>query len=172
MIERTLQMNCFVVWFPCLLFTFCLVGCAENVNSSDQVSKAVAAVNTSNIQRLANLYSAFQLDHYGAGPHGELEFKQFITDVMGPAHLTLMQIDPHHIDTVFMSERDHQPFRVKYGLGGGPGAVNAVIFEEQGIAGKRQVAFNGGKVEEVEDARYQELLNGDQTVSPAADPGG
>jgi hypothetical protein len=149
-------------------------GCAESFDS-EKAAKAIAAVNTCNIQRLTNLYSAFQMAHYGPGPQNEADFKQFITDVMGPAHLKLMQIDPDKIDALFISERDHKPFRVKYGVEGGPGVVNAVVFEEEGINGIRQVGFNGGTVQDVGQARYQDLWDSksparSEAAGPTGDP--
>jgi hypothetical protein len=131
-------------------------GCTET-SHSQPLSTAAAAVNTCNIERLTNLYSAFQFNDYGPGPKDEAEFRQFIKDVMGPTHLKLMQIDPDNIDAVFISERDHQPFQVKYGVDSGPGAINAVVFEAQGVSGKRQVGFNGGTVKDVGEVEYQSL---------------
>ena len=42
-----------------------------------------------------------------------------------------------------------------------------VVFEQQGIDGKRLVAFTNGAVEEVDEARYQELM---KSAAPAKRP--
>jgi hypothetical protein len=133
-----------------------LNGCASEDNGANQI----AAVNGSNIQKLTNLYSAFQINRYGSGPKDEAEFKRFIKDEMGSYHLELMHVDPSNIDTVFISERDHKPFKVRYGVNGGPGMVNALVFEDEGLNGKKQVGMNGGKVMEVDAASYNELWAG------------
>jgi hypothetical protein len=133
-----------------------LPGCSSEDNGASQI----AALNTSNIQKLTNLYSAFQVNRYGPGPKNEGEFKRFIKDEMGPYHLGLMQVDPNNIDAVFISERDHKPFKVRYGVNGGPGIVNPVVFEEEGVGGKKQVGINGAKVVEVDDAQYKEMWEG------------
>jgi hypothetical protein len=139
---------------PSLLFV--MSGCSSDDNGASQI----AAVNNSNIQKLTNLYSAFQANRYGPGPKNEGEFKRFIKDEMGPYHLGLMQVDPNNIDAVFISERDHKPFKVRYGVNGGPGIVNPVVFEEEGTGGKKQVGINGAKVVEVDDAQYKEMWEG------------
>lgn len=133
-----------------------LPGCSSEDNGASQI----AAVNSSNIQKLTNLYSAFQTNRYGPGPKSEGEFKRFIKEEMGPYHLELMHVDPNNIDAVFISERDHKPFKVRYGVNGGPGIVNPVVFEEEGIGGKKQVGINGAKVVEVDDAQYKEMWEG------------
>ena len=71
-----------------------------------------------------------------------------------------MQVDPGNLDALFVSDRDGQPFVVRYGVSGGLGATDAVIFEQQGRNGKRQVGFTDGTVEEVDSARYDQLLQG------------
>jgi len=71
-----------------------------------------------------------------------------------------MEIDPNNIDAIFVSERDHLPFLVKYGIKGGPGIVDALVFEQKGSGGSRQVGINGGKIMEVDDAQYKEMWEG------------
>jgi hypothetical protein len=68
-----------------------------------------------------------------------------------------------------ISERDNQPFVIRYGVGGGLGSANAVIFEKQGVDGIRQVAFTNGKVEEMAADAYEQHLQG--KTPPAAAPG-
>jgi hypothetical protein len=128
--------------------------------SKDNSARAIAADNTSNIQKLANLYSAFQMSRYGPGPNDEAEFKKYIKNEMGPYHLGLMQIDPNNIDAIFISDRDHKPFKVRYGVNSGGGVVNALVFEDTGMGGKRQVGLNGATVMEVDDAQFQEMWSG------------
>jgi len=141
-----------------------VLGCAALLMfsgcSDDHGASAIAKVNSSNIQRLTNLYSAFQMNRYGPGPKDEPEFKRFIKEEMGPYHLGLMGIDPNGIDAIFISERDHKPFKVRYGVNGGPGIVNAVVFEDEGVGGKKQVGINGGTVMEVDDAQWQDMWSG------------
>jgi hypothetical protein len=140
-----------------------LTGCSGN-NTAAQV----AAMNTPNSQRLANMYSAFQNYKGGQGPKDEKEFKAFIKD-FDPPKLQMMGIDPNSMDTLFTSERDSKPFKIRYKVGGGKGSVSAVVFEQVGSEGKKQVAFTGNsKVEDLDDASYAQLWSG--KARPTADP--
>jgi hypothetical protein len=129
---------------------FGLAGCGSGVE------KQVAAMNGSNIQRLSNLYAAYQNMKAGTGPRDEAAFKAFIKD-FDKNKLEMMKVDPTNLDALFRSERDGQPFRVRYRVGGGRGSVDPVVFEQVGQDSKKQVGFTGGKVEDVDDAQYAQL---------------
>lgn len=140
-----------------------LAGCG-----GDNVARQVAAMNTSNIKRVANMYSAFQNYKGGSGPTDDAEFKAFIK-AFDPAKLSMMGIDANNLDALFTSERDSKPFFIRYKLGGGKGSEAAVVFEQDGKDGKKQVAFTGNsKVEDVDDATYAQLRAG---KAPAAKEG-
>ncbi|MBX9625830.1 MAG: hypothetical protein K2X82_18665, partial [Gemmataceae bacterium] len=131
-----------------------LTGCGR-----DGTADAVAAMNTSNAQRLANLYAAHQNFKGGRGPKAEADFKTYIRE-FDAAKLGMMGVDPANVDAVFTSDRDGQPLKVRYGVGGGRGSSDAVVFEQGGKDGKKQVAFTDGKLVEADDAEYKTLLAG------------
>jgi hypothetical protein len=145
--------------------------------SRDRTAQTVAAMNESNIKRVVNLYTGYQAKHGWSGPKSEVDFKEFITKGMPAENLQMMGVDANNLDAVFQSERDGKPFRIKYGVGGGPGSYNPVVFEQEGQGGLKQVAFTFGKVEEVDDARYKQLWDsrasgGSRSKGPAAvEPG-
>jgi hypothetical protein len=144
-------------WAAVIAVTACgavLTGC-----SSDKTAKTVGSMNTSNIQRLANIYAAFQNYKSGRGPNDEAEFKTFIKEY-DPEKLKMMGIDGNNVDAVFTSERDGQPLKVRYKVGGGRGSVDAVVFESAGKDGTKQVGYTGGKVDDVDEATYQQLWAG------------
>jgi hypothetical protein len=140
-----------------------LVGC------TDETAKQIGAMNTSNIQRVSNLYAGFQNMKSPKGPKDEAEFKEFVK-AYAPDKLTAMGIDPGNAESVFVSERDGQPFKIRYKVGGGRGSVAPVVFEAVGKDGKKQVGFTGGKVEEVDDATYQKYWSGKGGAEPPAGP--
>ena len=142
-----------------------LAGC-----SRDQTARDVAAQNTSNIQRLANLYSAYQTYNGGRGPASEAEFKTFIARYDGDK-LKMMGVKADDLGGLFTSERDGKPFKVRYKVGGGRGAAAPVVFEQDGKDGKRQVAFTGNaKVEDVDAATYDQMWAGKTGTAPPAGP--
>lgn len=117
----------------------------------------LAAANDSNIQRLANLYEAFQSRHNWQGPQDEEEFKAFLKG-WNPKKLSNIGVDPKTIDQVFISERDGEPFKVRYGIPGHVmGSDAPVIFESTGIDGKRRVGFLNMTTREVDAAEYDRL---------------
>jgi hypothetical protein len=138
-----------------------LTGC------TNKVAQQVGAMNTSNMHRLANMYAAYQNFNSYQGPKDETEFKAFIKD-FDPEKLKMMGIDPNNLDALFTSERDGKPFKIRYKVGGGRGSVAAVVFEQEGVGGKKQVGFTGPKVEEVDEATYQNLWAGKGGSAPPA----
>jgi hypothetical protein len=139
-----------------------LTGCA------DKTTRQVSAMNTSNIQRVSNLYSAYQNYKAGQGPKDEADFKAFVK-AFDPNNLSMMGVDPNNVEAVFTSERDGKPFKIRYKVGDGRGSVSAVVFEQEGKDGKKQVGFTGNsKVEDVDDATYQQLWAGKGPSEPPA----
>ncbi|HEY2826504.1 MAG TPA: hypothetical protein VGJ04_02805 [Pirellulales bacterium] len=138
------------VW---LLWVIVAAGC-----SGENTAARVADLNRSNIQKAANLYSAYQM-HNGVGPKDAATLKEFVSSGSGisPRRLEMMQIDLKNLDPIFISERDHKPFKLKPNVLAPSMTIAAVVFEDIGIDGKRQVAFNNGSVREVDDAKYKNL---------------
>jgi hypothetical protein len=141
-----------------------LAGCG----SSTDPNSAIAAVNEQNIQRLANLYFAYQMKHEWHGPPDEQAFKQFLRGY-NPEKLTRIGIDPNGIDKLFVSERDGEPFKIRFGvLGSAMGSSEPVIFEAKGVGGRRNVGFLNMVQREVDDAQYNDHWAG--RMPPAANP--
>ena len=129
----------------------------------------VPVQNDTNIKRVASLYTQYQTRNGWAGPKTEAEFKEFIAKVLTPDTLRALNVDPNNVAAVFVSDRDGQPLRIKYGVGGGPGMNHAVVFEQAGRDGTKQVAFTFGKVEDATEARYKELWDAEpEAPSPPA----
>ena len=76
------------------------VGCGR-----EEPADRVAAMNDSNIKRLANLYMAHQIRNSSKGPADETAFKNFIQNTMARHRLEMMQVDPNKVDALFISER-------------------------------------------------------------------
>ena len=131
-----------------------LLGCGGGFDSQGALQK----INATNAQRLSNLYWQYQNEHMGAGPKDEAEFRTYISN-MNPRILTRVDIDPNSLDQLFTSERDSQPFTIRYAVkAGSPNDSQPIVFEQEGVDGSRVVAFTGSKVKEVDEAEYQQLL--------------
>jgi hypothetical protein len=131
------------------------VGCGGADNDT-----TLAEVNSTNIQRLANLYFTFQLANDFQGPADEAAFKGFIRGV-DSQKLARVGVDPNAIDALFTSERDGEPFKIRYGVkGSAMGSSEPVIFEAVGVDGKRQVGFLNMTQREVDAAEFDLLFAG------------
>lgn len=128
------------------------IGCSQSSPES-----TLASVNESNVQRLTNLYFAYQKKHDFNGPKDEQDFRQFVQGI-GADKLQRIGVDPASIESVFVSERDGQPFKVRYRVKGSiMGTQEPVVFESQGTDGKRIVGFLNMTQREVDAAEYDQL---------------
>ena len=143
-----------------------LLGC-----NRDKTAEQVGEMNKSNIQRVSNMYAAYQNMKSSGGPKDEADLKAWIKEY-DPNKLSMMKIDANNLDGLFTSERDGKPFKVRYKVGGGRGSVSAVVFEQEGVNGKKQVGFTGGRVDEVDDATYNQLWAGKISSTPAVEATG
>lgn len=145
-------------WFgAALLFasTALIAGC-----TGDSPESRIAAANNSNVQRLSNLYKAYQLRHGNKGPEDEEAFKKFFREEMTPKRLEAMGVDPANVDSLFVSDEDGQPLVIRWGVPGGLGTSEPAVFDQGGDGGQPRVGFTGGSVERVDKARYEQLLQG------------
>ena len=139
----------------CLLTTSCLIGCGVS-----DPNDLLAAANDSNIQRVANLYEAFQSRHDWRGPKDEEEFKSFLKN-WNSKKLSNIGVDPNAIDEVFISPRDGEPFRIRYNIPGNIlGSQSPIVFEATGVDGRRMVGFLNMTSREVEADEYDQLWSG------------
>ena len=83
-------------------------------------------------------------------------------------------MDIDNIDELFVSERDGQPFKIRWGMVSRVrGPSQPVIFEAEGVEGKRQVGFTSSKMQEVDSAEYDRLwtVESDDLSAPQSDRG-
>lgn len=136
---------------PVVLFAF-LVGCSSHQANLEQ--------EQSNLKPLATLYGRFIGQHRGQPPASEAQFKEFINSG-GKDLLSTFQVSS--VDELFVSSRDGKPYVVLYGAAAakgppGPAGSPVVAYEQEGVGGKRFVASSMGAVEEVDEARFKELV--------------
>jgi hypothetical protein len=115
----------------------------------------------SSLKPLGIYYGRFIGQHRGQPPKDEAEFKAFLTTV------TPDELKSHNVgsvDEMFVSKRDGQPYVVVYGATTNPaigqGGAPVIAYEKQGVGGKRYVATSMGAVEEVDEARFKQLVPG------------
>jgi hypothetical protein len=147
-----IKLTRFDVLSGCLLAAV-LIGCSSRTDPDS----AIARVNATNTQRLANLYATYQSEHDWRGPADEAEFKTFIRKY-DPQRLSRAGVDPNAIDKLFTSEDDGQPFKIRYGVpGSSMGSSAPVIFEAAGDGKLRLVGFLNMEQREVDESEYNAL---------------
>lgn len=133
------------------------VGCGSGDVAGDMFAKA----NDINIKRLSSLYAVYSAQHGYTGPKDEAEFKAFIAK-QDKKRLKMIGVDPENLDKLFVSERDNQPFRIRWELQVRPRqAPIPIVFEEDGEGGKKMVAFSSYVCREVDHQEYDKLWNGE-----------
>jgi hypothetical protein len=153
----------FAACFGALLAGF-VTGCSNGNNAES----ALASANGTNLQRLSNLYMGFQSENNWRGPADEAEFKKFLHSY-NPANLQRIGIDPSKIDELFISERDGQPFKIRYGVPGNVmGSSEPVVFEATGDGSTRLVGFLNMTQREVDAAEYDALWGAKPAAKPIA----
>ena len=132
------------------ILTLGLAGCR------DPVAAQVAAMNDTNLKKVSSLYRFYQYRNGWRGPQDASELRGFAAQAP-KKNLELMRIDPLLFDELLVSERDGQPAKVRWGLAIGPTDIQPLVFEAEGINGKRIVVFSDARTEEVDAARYEAL---------------
>ena len=140
------------------IFVVTLTGCSGA--SSDSM---FAAATDSNAKRLGTLYAQFQLsnaDDYLLGPSDKEKFVEFIQS-RSSSGLQRIGVDKNNLDALFVSERDQQPFKIRWEVQGiSRGPAQPVIFESAGSNGKFIVGFTGFIQKEVDQSEYDHLWSG------------
>jgi hypothetical protein len=154
------------------VLTAVIVAGAAGCGSSSDVKSIMKAINDSNGKRLANFYAMFQMRSNFTGPADQQALKKFIAG-MNPAELEAMGVKADEVDKLFVSERDGQPFFVRYGVKKPPllGGHQAVIFETEGKGGRIGVFMTGPKVVEVPAGEVESYRNGDHDELPRSEGG-
>jgi hypothetical protein len=149
------------------IFSMLILGCVISLagcrggNTPDDL---IRSANKSNLQRLANLYVMYQVQHKFQGPPSEAEFRAFLEKADAPA-LAKMGVQISELDDLFICERDGEPFKIKYGVPSGPrGSTEPVVFEAIGKGGYKMVGFLNMVQREVGESEYQQLW--DSKVAP------
>ena len=110
----------------------------------------------SHLQTLAVLYGQYMGENRGKSPPDEATFKAYIKKL--PADRLMGKT----VDELFVSPRDNQPYVIIYNVVMGMPGIDpptVVAHEKTGTMGKRYVATGGGGVEEVDEARFQQLIS-------------
>lgn len=124
-------------------FSLCFVGCESKTDAR------LKELNGTQIQRLSNCYCFCQSSSPGLmGPKDEAAFREFLSDPRHKKGFDRLGVNVEDLDALLTSERDGQPYKIKFGLKGSPFGFNeAIIFETEGVDGEVMVGFGGSTTE-------------------------
>ena len=112
----------------------------------------------SNLKVLSVFYGRYIQTHQGQTPPDAEAFKKFITSMPASELETFKVTD---VEKLFVSPRDGQLCVVRYGFAlppPGPTGAPVVAYEKVGVNGRRYVAYSVGGVDEVDEARFRQLV--------------
>lgn len=115
------------------------------------------------IKTLAILYARYVGSHKGSPPPNEAVFKKFIESI-DSGQAAALKLNQNDLTEAFTSPRDKEPYVIRYNVMFGPPQPNSpgtvIIYEKTGVHGKRLVVYSNSKTEEVDEARFRQLLPG------------
>jgi len=78
---------------------------------------------------------------------------------LNPDGMMSAGIDVAQVEQYFTSPRDNKPYKIVFKLPqSDPTNPPVVAYEQVGVGGKREVAFLTGNVEEVDEARFRQIV--------------
>ena len=148
------------VLFGAMCACFVIIAGCGGTNSD----KMFADATDSNAKRLGTLYAQYQVSNRDArflGPADKDAFVTFIKE-QNARGLERIGVDPDNLEPLFVSERDQQPFKIRWEVQGvSRGPAQPVIFETAGRDGTFVVGFTGFIQKEVDQAEYDRLWSGE-----------
>jgi hypothetical protein len=140
----------YVVAVLCLSLLAAVGGCGGGSKPQTKVE--------AHLQALAVFYGRYLSQNRGRPPADEKAFKQFLAK-LNPAEFSSFGLSTP--DEMFISPRDNQPYVVRYNVPVGPPGPQGpavIAYEQTGSGGSRYVAFALGGVQEVDEARWRQLV--------------
>jgi len=130
-----------------------LVGCGDGQHPQSESEKHLKALSV--------YYGKFMSVNRGVGPPSEAEFKKFVKSRPAP-ELEAFGFNAETVDQMFTSPRDQLPYGVAWKIPSGvpkpDGTTVMVIWEQNGVNGKRFVADAVGRIDEIDEATFQQRL--------------
>lgn len=112
----------------------------------------------SNVKNIAIFYGRYMSQNRGQTPPDKEALKKFIASHPATELAALKITD---VEPMFVSPRDQQPYVVLYGVKlppPSPAGSPVIAYEKDGVGGRRFVAFANAGVEELDEARFRELV--------------
>ena len=147
------QFSLTVQWRFAVLISFCVVAAGCQRKPAGELAPA-----ESNVKSIAIFYGRYMSQNRGRTPPDKEALKKFIASHPATELAALKITD---VEQLFVSPRDQQAYVVLYGAKlppPGPSGSPVIAYEKDGDGGRRFVAFANAGVEELDDARFRQLV--------------
>jgi len=132
--------------------------------------KKIAHEQQKHLSKLARAYGFYVRKHQGNRPPTMTALKEYVKQ-MSPEDLASANLEASEVDSMFISTRDGQEYMLRTitgaagppgagGVPGGGGFETVVLYEKEGKDGKRLVAYETTRVEEVDEEKFKQLVPG------------
>lgn len=142
--------------YPAITNTGLLFALFVLISGCGETKHSIADQMNDNIKKVRGAYGIYLIAHNMQGPKNEEEFKEYLTTNRNAiVKLERMGVTEDEILDIFVSERDGQAFKIRYGwvgLGDHP-----MVFESEGVDGKRMVAYLPPR--ELDAVEYEKAWN-------------
>ena len=115
-----------------------------------QPEQAEVTEQHTTMKALATAYGQYISQHRGRPPKNEKSFRKYLES---DAAEFLSNFGVEAVDDLFISPRDNEPYEIVYGK-----MAKIIAYEKVGVDGKRLIADDLGVVEEVDEAKFAELV--------------
>jgi len=150
--------------FSLILVVF-TIGCGDPKGALMAELKELNKYNVAKARACVVLYAS---RHDEKGPKNKEELMAFLNEGSVDRNLEYIGIDKNDIESIFTSERDGQPLKIKWGGRHDPDKPKPLAFEVEGVEGVRLVAAE--VVKEVDsDEEYDKLWAGKYSFGPGKD---
>jgi len=112
----------------------------------------------SNLAKVAQIYNMYTQKQNSTSLTNEQQLITFAKS-LSPEGMKSLGVDVTQVEQYFTSPRDGKPYRIVFKLATtDPANPPVVAYEQVGVGGKREVGFLTGKVEEVDETRFRQLV--------------
>ena len=140
-----------------LVLAICLIGglCGCSGRSGLSEFKDRNKTNVAKVSTCFKIYAS----RNGEAPESQEQLVAFLSEERVAKNLERLGVDPLGLDEIFISERDGEPLKIRWGTKWNPDLSIPVAFETVGVDGVRLVGADV-VIEVSDDSEYEELWQG------------
>lgn len=148
----------------CAAILICIAGCSS---SAEKAAQDFLELNKTNVAKVRTCFILYAYRNQMEAPKNQEELLEFLESGKVDRNLKRAGINPEAIDQIFVSERDGQPLKIRWGSKLSQSGDSPIAFETTGVGGVRLVAADK-IIEAATDEQYDRLWSGKYSSMPNA----